>query len=392
MRVLFTSIRNTSHFLPLVPFVEACRSRGHEVAVAAPPDLAERVAATGAAFFPFGHPGDEGLRPIWMRLRDASDDELRQIVVGEIFAGACARTALPGLLETTQQWRPSIVVRESQEYASVVATEKLGIPHIRVAITLRSAEAQLLPAAAPAVDAHGRGVGLPPDPSGERMLREPVLTLFPASLELPEPELAQVRRFRAGRKQASSLPEWWGARRGPLVYVTLGTVVGGMDVMRSAYRVALDAVSDLPIRVLLTIGADLPLEALGEVPPNAHVERFVPQDDVLPHAAAVLCHGGSGTVLGTLAAGVPLVVAPMFADQPNNAERIAAVGAGLAMPTRAASAEDLRRALTRVLEEESFRIAAQRLAAEIAALPSVDDAALEIERLARGGTACAQEL
>src|SRR5688572_25987696 len=104
MRVLFTSLRNTSHFLPLVPFVAACRLRGHEVAVAAPPDLAERVAATGAAFFPFDHPGDEGLRPIWMRLRGASQDDARRIAVGEIFAGVCARTALPGLLATVQQW------------------------------------------------------------------------------------------------------------------------------------------------------------------------------------------------------------------------------------------------------------------------------------------------
>jgi UDP:flavonoid glycosyltransferase YjiC (YdhE family) len=96
-----------------------------------------------------------------------------------------------------------------------------------------------------------------------------------------------------------------------------------------------------------------------------------------------VCHGGSGTVLGALAAGVPLVVAPMFADQPNNAERITAVGAGLALPTRADSVPDLRRALTRVLEEASFRAAAQRLAVEIAALPPVDDAAVEIESLAR---------
>jgi UDP:flavonoid glycosyltransferase YjiC (YdhE family) len=89
-------------------------------------------------------------------------------------------------------------------------------------------------------------------------------------------------------------------------------------------------------------------------------------------------------VFGTLAAGVPLVVAPMFADQPDNAARIAAVGAGLALPTRSESVQDLRHALTRVLAEDSFRVAARRLAAEIAALPLVDEAAVEIERLARG--------
>jgi UDP:flavonoid glycosyltransferase YjiC (YdhE family) len=104
---------------------------------------------------------------------------------------------------------------------------------------------------------------------------------------------------------------------------------------------------------------------------------------VIPHAAAVLCHGGSGTVLGALAAGTPLVVAPMFADQPYNAACVAAIGAGLAVPTGVRNAEALRAALARVISEESFRASAQRMAREIAALPTVDDAALEIERLAR---------
>jgi UDP:flavonoid glycosyltransferase YjiC (YdhE family) len=383
MRILFASLRNTSHFLPLVPFIEACRGGGHEVAVAAPPDLAERVAQTGAAFFPFGHPGDQGLQPIWARMRDASENTQR-IAIGELFAGVCASTALPGLLETVRRWQPSVVVRESQEYASIVAAESVAIPHVRVAITLRSAEAQIWPLAAAPLDALGRGAGLPPDPSSERVLREPVLTSFPASLEAAEHRSQLVRRFLSERKRAAPLPDHWPGRSGPLVYATFGTVTGGMEPMQSAYRTALDAVAELPVRVLLTIGADLPLAALGNVPANVHVERFVPQDEVLPHAAAVLCHGGSGTVLGALAAGVPLVVAPLFADQPNNAERVAAVGAGLAFPQRAASAATMREALTSVIERESFRAAAGKLAAEMAELPEIAGAARELEALARG--------
>jgi MGT family glycosyltransferase len=160
-----------------------------------------------------------------------------------------------------------------------------------------------------------------------------------------------------------------------------------MDVAQAAYRLVLEAVAALPVRVLLTIGADLPLDALGELPANVHVERFVPQDDVLPHASAVLCHGGSGTVLGTLAAGVPLVVLPLFADQPNNAERVAAAGAGLDLKAAGSTVEAARGALSRVLREPSFRAAAQRLASEIAALPPVDAAAEVLEGLARAGRA-----
>jgi MGT family glycosyltransferase len=167
-----------------------------------------------------------------------------------------------------------------------------------------------------------------------------------------------------------------------LVYVTLGTVAGSMDD-KAAYRCVLEAVSTLPVRVLLTVGKVLPLESLGALPANVHVERFVPQDDVLPHAAAVVCHGGSGTVIGTLAAGVPMVVTPLFADQPQNAARVQAVGAGLALPTRAASVDDTRRALVRVLEEPSFRTVAQAIAAEIAALAPVESAPAALEQIVK---------
>lgn len=391
MKVLFSSIRNTSHFLPLVPFIEACRRAGHEVAVTAPADLAERVAGVGAAFMPFGHPGDAGLGPLWRKMREVPPAEHPRVAVGEIFAGACAAAALPDVTTTIETWRPAIVVRESQEYAALVAAEKLKVPHARVAISARGAEAEVAPFAAPYVDERRASVGLPPDPSGARVAGEPVLTLFPPSFEPGVGQAsAQTLRFRAARAAAAPLPDWWpGAHKpnAPFVYVTLGTVIGTMADRHSAYRCVLDAVAGLPVRVLLTTGAELPPEALGPVPDNTHVERFVPQDQVLPHAAALLCHGGSGTVIGGLAAGVPMVVAPMFADQPFNAGCITAIGAGLGLPAEAPTAPAVRAALLRVLEEPSFRAAAQRLAAEIATLPPVEEAGAALARLAGAGAA-----
>ncbi len=50
----------------------------------------------------------------------------------------------------------------------------------------------------------------------------------------------------------------------------------------------------------------------------------------MPHASAVVCHGGSGTLLSTLATGCPVVVIPLFADQFANARSVDAAGAGLA--------------------------------------------------------------
>jgi UDP:flavonoid glycosyltransferase YjiC (YdhE family) len=66
--------------------------------------------------------------------------------------------------------------------------------------------------------------------------------------------------------------------------------------------------------------------------------RFWPGEAPPEEELATACHGGSGTTLGALAAGLPLVVVPLFADQPVNARRVAAVGAGLAVEPEPESA------------------------------------------------------
>ncbi len=94
------------------------------------------------------------------------------------------------------------------------------------------------------------------------------------------------------------------------------------------------------------------------------VERWVPQAEALADATLVVCHGGSGTTLGALAAGLPLVLVPMFADQFENARTIAAAGAGLI-----AEPDGLRAAIETVLTEPAYRQAAGRIADELRSAP-----------------------
>lgn len=185
---------------------------------------------------------------------------------------------------------------------------------------------------------------------------------FPCTLRLSEPPLTEAPQ---------PLPSWWGEAGGPLVYVTFGSVAGGLPMAGAAYRAALDAVADKPVRVLLTIGRHTNLLLVRAPAANVHVESWVPQRDVLGHAAAVVGHGGFGTTLGTLAAGLPAVLVPLFADQPLNARRVEEVGAGLSV---AADADAIRSALEAVLADESYREAAAAAADEMRRLPPVDEA------------------
>ncbi len=91
---------------------------------------------------------------------------------------------------------------------------------------------------------------------------------------------------------------------------------------------------------------------------------------------------------------MPLYVIPMGADQPYNAERVLAAGAGLsaqppAGPPQARpsftppAASEIRDSVRRLLDEPDFAAGARRVAAEIAAMPPVAHAAERIEAAIR---------
>jgi UDP:flavonoid glycosyltransferase YjiC (YdhE family) len=359
VRVLFASTRGAGHFNPLVPFIEACRRNGHEVLAIGPPDLAPRVEAAGYPFREGAAPPDEELGPVWARVPTVPPDEQNAIVIGEIFARLNVRAMLPHLRAAIDEWRPDVVVRDPAEFASAAAAGDAGIPHVRVGVGLAATEDVSLDLAATSLEA-----GL-----AERIRESPYLTVWPASLD--DPPIPGTRRFRdpAADVPSRPLPDWWPGADGPLVYMTFGSVAAGLPMAAAVYGAGLDAVADLPARVLLTVGREGDPESFGAQPAHVRIERWVPQADVLGHAAAVVGHGGAGTTIGALAAGLPQVVVPLFADQPENARRVAEVGAGLAV-----APAGIREAIERVLEEDSFRASAAAIAAEMRALPPVDDA------------------
>ncbi len=212
----------------------------------------------------------------------------------------------------------------------------------------------------------------------------PYLTRFPASLD-PSPFPTTVRFKDPGTALGRPLPDWWDGSEAPLVYMTFGTVLGHMSMASDVYRTAMNAVRGLDVRVLLTVGRRFDRSSLGPIPANVHVEAWVEQPDVLGQAELVVCHGGSGTAFGALAAGVPVVVVPLFADQFENGRRIADRGAGLVVeakestgaPRRSGIGEQdaprITAGITSVLATSSYRRSARRIAAEMAATQTVDE-------------------
>ena len=392
MRVLMTTTGYAGHFVPLVPFARACVRAGHEVRVAVPRSRAGIVESAGLQPHPCADPAPEDLGRLVAALAELSQRDGHAHMMREGFARVAARAVLPDVLDIVDTWRPDVVVRESQEYTGAAAAERAGIPHVRVALGLAAQEEETLAHAAAAVDELRGELGLPADPDAGALRDSPLLTLVPSALE--DPDAASPRathRFRAGAPRPAP-----PSSEDPLVYLTFGSVTTPLRLFPRVYRAALDALAGVPAHVLVTVGDDADPAALDPLPPNVRVERWIPQEVVMRDAAAIVCHGGYGSVLGALAHGVPVVALPMFADdQWRNARRVAELGAGIVLGDdrareggmldgpRPEALAALPAAVEAALRDPGYRHAAGGLAGAIAALPPVDAAAGVLEAIAR---------
>jgi hypothetical protein len=316
--------------------------------------------------------------------------EANRLVLREVFADLDLRAALPGLRTLVEQWRPDFVVREPAEFASSVVAHEQDIPQVMVNAGLD----RMLDLFVEIIS--DRWVSLGGEGS---LLASTRWSLLPESFDAPSRlGTGPLHRFRAARSASTppQLPDWWHGRSDPLVYVTFGSVAAGIGLFPYFYASVLDALAGLPARVLMTVGRAGDSEALGTVPPNAHVERWWPQEEVLPHAALVVGHGGFGTTLGALAAGVPQVNVPLFAiDQFENATRAAEIGLGAVVPNRAdlietagamtapnpALLRELRTAVNQALNDQSIALRARRVAGDMADLPPCVECSAVVEEM-----------
>jgi UDP-N-acetylglucosamine:LPS N-acetylglucosamine transferase len=398
VRLLFATTAGTGHFTPMIPLARACSAAGHEVRVAAPESFASHVQRAGLEHAPFDDADPAVMGAVFGSLSSLPPGEADDVVVREVFGRLDARAGWPRVQQLVDGWRPDVVLREPCEFGSLAAALRSRVPHAEVAIGMgrvaQWAGAQL----ADPLGELDALVGLPAGSCARAMATAPVLTSVPASLDgIPEgftaggvsalvaqadPDITRFRDGTASRREGS-LPAVWGDPSLPLVYVTFGSVTAGFDDLASVFRGSLDALADSPVRVLLTTGQAGDPDVLRPWPANAHVEKWWPQDDVMPLAAAMVGHGGFGTTMSAIAAGVPQVVMPLFAgDQFINAARVEEVGAGIRLDGRMGATDRLAGAVERVLTDDRLRVRARRLADEIAALPEVGEMVGRVESLA----------
>ncbi|HEX4724589.1 MAG TPA: glycosyltransferase [Pseudonocardiaceae bacterium] len=356
MRVIFTFAGGLGHFEPLVPFASAVAAAGHTVAFAAGPGRRASIEAAGFTAFPVGNSiAVRERRPLLVPDRDREDHDLR-----EGFVRRNGARRLPLYLALFDQWRPDVVVCEELDFGSMLAAEKLGLPYANEQVIASGSfvrPAVIGPALADLRAEHG----LPPDPDLVMLHRNLMISPFPPSFRdpaVPLPDTAFPIRPPLGPRTRSERPT---------VYFTLGTVYDTES--GDLFARVLAGLRDLPVDVVATVGLHIDPAEFGPQRAGIHISRFVPQADVLPRCDLVISHGGSGSVIGALAHGLPTVLLPMGADQPHNAEQCVRLGAGRELHPVTVTPDDVRTTVAEVLADPSYRRAAEGVRAEILDLP-----------------------
>ncbi len=141
------------------------------------------------------------------------------------------------------------------------------------------------------------------------------------------------------------------------------------------------ALESLPVRAVVTTG---PMVDPAAVPGSDRVAvvRSAPHTELFARADVVVTHAGHGTLMKALAAGAPVLCLPMGRDQGDNVVRARRQGAALALRP-SASPERIAAAVATLLEDPSYRRAAEALGARIQAEVADSRLVEEVERAAR---------
>lgn len=361
MRVMVFSTAGYGHWLPLAPLVRALGDAGHEVAVCAPAALAEAVTREGLALYPRPELPPARVADVRRAMAGLGREEANRLFMREMFGALNLESGLNAARGAIASFRPAMLLAEEAEVTSLATAGEVDVPLVWAAIGLSLFGHLCRVELGAAINARGLQTGRP----------RARLTPVPKSFDSADLAELPARRFRPGRAPVESLlPDWPGNAGAPLVYMTLGTEAGGMPFFPELVGRLFEVASERDVRVMFTTGQLPESVKLPSAPPNVRVESWFPQDALMRSSSAVISHGGFGTTMAALAAGVPSVNLPLFAlDQHWNAARIEAVGAGLAVEAHEPTVtRDVGRALDRVLGDRGFSERAAAIAAEAAAL------------------------
>lgn len=392
-KILISSLPASGHLNPLIAIAQALQARGHDVAIATDPSYHAQLERAGLTPLPLRYP--DGAVPTIIRQFQKPARWISQFhpKPPESYFFDYLDQLVAQLIHIIKGFRPDVLLTDLNFYAGPIAAEACQLPYATycaIVNTHRSADSppyglgsDWVPVGHPIrwlwpwlnipvevvlwrhdllINKIRRHYGLPLIKGG-MLAHSPYLSMIPTTdaYEYPRrtvpPQMMYVGPVTSPKRGEThdDFPWEWLADNRPTLYVSMGTIVGGQRIFQNVIDIAHGA----RWKAVLAVGRETDIARFYDVPDNVLIRNFVPQLDLLPRVDAVVSHGGNNTVSETLLHGLPLLVIPMSADQPESAGRVKACGAGLRLRPGLATGERLRHAIEAILFDVRFREGAQ---------------------------------
>ena len=366
-RILIVVPPLAGHVNPTLAIGRALQDAGHDVVWVG---CGQRVLALLPAdlpLIPLDNLMTDGINEAWMqKAQRVSGLESFQFFYQD-FMIPLAEAMLPGVEAAMKDYKPDLVLCDQQALAGALAARRLGVPWATLATTSAAVfnpivqfpkvKEWMVEILGEVQDKYGLERWERPDLSPQLVLILSTHELVGWDKDVPE----SFQFIGPSLRTSQDIPHldfpWHALKKDTKkIYLSLGTI--NADRSRKFYQKVKEAFADKPVQLIISA----PPEVLGEIPENFIVQRVIPQLELLSKVDAVIFHGGHNTFCESLFHGVPAVVAPIKDDQPVIAEQLVRSGAGLRVHFERVKSADLWATTQRILDEPSFREAAQRLA------------------------------
>jgi UDP:flavonoid glycosyltransferase YjiC (YdhE family) len=353
----------------MLPIARALVAQGHAVLFATGPDFQESVRAADVSPVVAGPSGQDAFEaadrePTFAQLSPSQRG-------GATFSHIIAPAKLPQLERILAEWRPDLVIYECTDMAAQIAATAAGVPRVLQGWGVVPRVGATYPSPVQASELwESRGLEARDTSIFGSLYLHPMPHSLEPGAQVPVGRL-QAMRLELLDSANSKLPAWADtlSHSGrPVVYVSLGT--HSYFAQPELFRAILDGLARIDLEIVATVGWHNDPHDIGTYPDRVHLERWLPLGPLLPHCSLVVCHSGSGTLLASLSAGLPLVLLPRGADQFLNAQAGEQAGVAQVISPDALTPETVRAAVEIILSNKSYRHAATRVREEIDAMPT----------------------
>ena len=356
MRILVATLGSIGDLMPFLAVAEALRRRGHEVIIASHAGYAPLVQRAGFGFGIIWNAMLAGLDDLLEQAPEQAWDRVRR----ELFEPAAGPTA--AFIRHAGAVKDCVVLASWSVFGAVQACRDMGLPLMRACLSPHAVREA----------AH--------QPGGDHWLG-----FFPDWFCAPQPGWPDIRLTGLPALDDTLIPPldpaletFLDAGPAPIVF-TPGSY---QRHSRNFFAQSLESCAALGARaVFLTPHAD---QVPASLPRDVLYLKYAPLSRLAPRAAALVHHGGIGTLAEGLRSAAPQIAIPLFFDQFDNAQRLEALGVGRSLPAQDCDAATLTASLGQILGDGGLRARCRQVQSRFSGADPAAEIAALVEQAARG--------